>query len=254
LFRRPRLHSLLALSFGLAICRAEFSLASAYRVTPVQVLLSRESASALLTLKNESAETLRFQITVVTWSQGSNGQMQVSPTRDILLFPTVLSVAAGEERKIRVASSVPFGNVERTYRIFFEELPPLEKPESARPEVRILTRMGIPIFLAPEKPGSDPRLEFAPVRGGVLSFSVRNGGNVHFTLQGVLVKGLGQDGKAVFERRAEGWYVLAGGSRDYEIEIPREQCGKLKSLYVETQIDRKTLSEKLEISSAPCAP
>jgi fimbrial chaperone protein len=254
LFRRPRLHSLLALSIGLAICRAEFSLASSYRVTPVQALLSHESGSALLTLKNESGETLRFQITAVTWSQSSKGQMQLSPTRDILLFPTVLSVAAGEERKVRVASSVPFGNVERTYRIFFEELPPLEKPESARPEVRILTRTGIPVFLAPEKPSSDPRLEFAPVRGGVLSFSVRNGGNVHFTLQGVLIKGLGQDGEAAFERRAEGWYVLAGGSRDYEIEIPREQCGKLKNIYVEAQIDRKILSEKLEISSAACAP
>jgi fimbrial chaperone protein len=254
LFRKPSLHSLLVLSFGLAICRAEFSFASAYRVTPVQILLSRGSASALLTLKNETGEALRFQINAVAWDQDSKGQMRVSPTRDILLFPTLLSVAAGEERKIRVASSVPFGNVERTYRIFFEELPPPEKPDSAKSEVRILTRMGIPIFLAPERPDSNTRLEVSPMRSGVLSLSVRNGGNVHFTLRGVLVKGLGQDGETVFERRAEGWYVLAGGSRDYEIEIPREHCGKVKNLHVEAQIDRRILSEKLEISSGACAP
>jgi len=238
---------------ALAISQAGVCFASSFKITPVQVLLSRQVPTALLTLKNESDRTLRFQADVFSWDQDPQGRMQLTPTRDIVFFPTILAVQPGEERKVRVGTPAGFGPVEKAYRIFFEELPELEKAGSSRgSELRIRTRMGIPIFLQPRELEKGSRVDAITGRAGILRFSVRNTGNIHVSLRGIRVRGLGPTGDARFERESDGWYVLAGGSRDYEIEIPERQCGGIARYVIEAQVDEKTVLEKLESSAAFC--
>jgi fimbrial chaperone protein len=249
--RVPRL-PFLVISFCL-VGQAGLSKASSYKVTPVQIFLSRTNSRTLLTLKNESGETLRFQLTVSSWDQDPQGEMKLVPSSDIVIFPTVLAVAAGEERKLRVASATRFESSEKTYRILFDELPSLEKPEGAQPsQVRILTRMSIPVFLEPVRVLSDTRVEALAFQGGTLSLSVRNAGNVHAIVREVRLKGLGAAGETVFARTISGWYVLGGGSRLFRVEVPREDCGKIKRIAVEAQTDRKTLVESLDPAPGAC--
>jgi fimbrial chaperone protein len=249
-----RVSLLLPLLFaGLAISRPGVSLASSFKVTPVQVLLTRGVPTALLTLKNESDRTVRFQASVFEWNQDREGRMQLAHTLDIVFFPTVLSVKPGEERKVRIGTGADFGSQEKSYRIFIEELPELEKAGSSQgSQLQIRTRMGIPIFLRPEKPGEGSQLEAVALRAGVLRFSVRNTGNVHLSLNRIRVRGLGPSGDAQFERESDGWYVLAGGFRDYEIEIPEGKCRGIARFVIEAQIDGKTLSEDLGSSLGSC--
>jgi fimbrial chaperone protein len=238
---------------GLAISRPGVSLASSFKVTPVQVLLSRRVPTALLTLKNESDRAVRFQASVFAWDQDRDGRMQLAPTPDIVFFPTVLSVKPGEERKVRIGTTAAFGSLEKSYRIFFEELPELEKAASSRgPELHIRTRMGIPIFLQPKEPEKGSRVDAMAARAGILRFSVRNTGNVHVTLRGIRVRGLGLMGDAQFERESDGWYVLAGGSRDYEVEIPERKCRGIARFVIEAQIDGRTLVEDLGSTPGSC--
>jgi fimbrial chaperone protein len=242
-----------SLFVGLAISRPGVSLASSFKITPVSVLLSRRVPTALLTLKNESDRTLRFQASVFGWDQDPQGRMQLTPTRDIVFFPTVLSVEPGEERKVRIGTTAAFGSLEKAYRIFFEELPEIEKAANSRgSELQIRTRMGIPIFLQPKELEKGSRVDAIAVRAGILRFSVRNTGNVHVNLRGIRVKGLGPMGDARFERESDGWYVLAGGSRDYEIEIPERQCGAIARYVIEAQVDENAVRENLESSAASC--
>ena len=237
---------------GLAICQARPSCASSYKVVPVQLSLSQANSRTLLTLKNESQETLRFQVTVAAWDQGSQDDMNLEPTEDIVLFPSVLSVAANEERTLRVASATHFDSVEKTYRILFEELPPLEDSESQRQsQVRILTRMSIPVFLEPARVVAASRVETTLERG-VLSFHLRNIGNVHAVVREVRARGLGAAGETVFTHSFKGWYVLAGGSRIYRIEIPEEDCRRAKRIALEVETDRQTLVEFLDPESGAC--
>ncbi len=211
--------------------------ASVFKVTPVRVTFSGPS-STLLTLKNESDEPLRFQITSFAWSQDPRGAVQLAPTDDVVFFPALLSLNPGEERKVRVAATVVAKDVEKTYRIFFEELPPLEKPSAPTgAQVRILTKMGIPIFVSPEKGHADASIDSVGMQKGTLTFDVRNSGNVHFGLEGVKLRGTGANGDAVFDRQLDGWYVLAGGPRSYSVEIPAADCSKLKKIVIEAQTD-----------------
>ena len=41
----------------------------------------------------------------------------------------------------------------------------------------------------------------------------------------------------LFERQLEGWYVLAGDVRDYELAIPADVCSKLKSIEIDARTD-----------------
>lgn len=255
-----RLERFLGVSFllplffvGLAILQPGVCFGSAFKVTPVKILLSRRAPTALLTLKNESDRRLRFQASVFVWNQTPEGKMELTPTRDVVFFPPLLSVDPGATRKVRLGSAAAFGALEKAYRIFFEELPELEQAgNSTRSQLKIRTRMGIPIFLQPEETESGSRVDSVAARAGILHFSVRNTGNVHVNLRGIRVKGVGPMGNSLFERESDGWYVLAAGSRDYEIEIPKDRCEQVARFVIEAQVDGGTVLENLESSSASC--
>src|SRR5437868_14086107 len=245
--------ALTATILGLAF-QAETLQASAFKVTPVRVTFSGPS-SALLTLKNESDQPLRFQISSFAWSQDPKGEVQLAPTEDIVFFPALLSLNPGEERKVRVAATVAAKEVEKTYRIFFEELPPLERPENSGAQVRILTKMGIPIFVSPAKANAAPSIGSVKLEKGTLAFDVANSGNAHFALEGVKLQGVGANGEPLFDRQLEGWYVLAGTPRTYSVEIPAGTCSKLKKIVIEAQTDisgKGTVTKELEVSPALC--
>ena len=234
--RMRRLSALAICVLGLVLQAGNVS-ASAFKVTPVRVTFSGAS-STLLTLNNESDQPLRFQISSFAWKQDPKGEVKLDATEDIVFFPALLTLAPGEERKVRVASTVAAGQVEKTYRIFFEELPGIEKPgDNAGAQVKILTKMGIPIFVAPQKGYAQAVIENGALKGNAIVFDVRNSGNIHFALQKVKVQGMAADGQVAFERELDGWYVLAGSPRTYSVDVPAADCGKIRKVNVEAQTD-----------------
>lgn len=252
-----RLLTLSAIVLGLALQAGNVS-ASAFRVTPIRVTLDRSGASALLTLSNESKDTLRFQISAYHWSQDPAGLMQLAPTEDILFFPALLSLEPGSERKVRVSAKTAAGAVEKTYRIFFEELPSLATAGATQgAQVRILTKMGVPIFVAPQTVTEKAIISNARVEGGKIRFDVRNEGTVRFAVQGVKLRGVDANDSTVFEHQLDGWYVLAGTARNYEFALPAEECSRLKSVMIAAQTDSVSegaaaATSRVEIPAAGC--
>ena len=145
--------------------------ASSYIVNPTRVYLNANASSGLLTLKNESDQPLRMQVKAHQWAQGQDGEIQLSPTDDLIVFPALLTLKPGEERRIRVATAVPFGAVEKTYRIYVEELPPTTVEKSEGASVKILTRMGVPVFVQPAKPQAAAVVRDLRLSNGRVSFN-----------------------------------------------------------------------------------
>jgi fimbrial chaperone protein len=230
--RTRALRCLATLVVGLLIGQADDARGSAFTVTPVRVLLGQSASSALLTVRNDSTELLRFQVSLKAWNQGENGEMQLSDTADLVFFPTIMEVKPGEERKVRIGSAfkapVP---TERSYRIFFEELPAADVARASGDEgraaqVKVLTKMGVPIFVQPATPVLKAELTNVRVGGKSVSFDVRNMGNSFFTVTSATVTGLSKSGETTFTRQQDGWYVLAGGVRHFQFEIPEEVCAR----------------------------
>ena len=156
------------------------SAATTFTVSRVQVFLSAHVKSEMLTVGNVSAEALRFQLSVFGWDQDPQGELVLTPTRDIVFFPPLFSLAPGEQRNIRIGTATPPAATEKTYRIFIEELPPSDAPSGGAPgRVTIRTRLGVPIFLKPGKEVMSGRIEGLALRQGRVSFELRNTGNVH---------------------------------------------------------------------------
>src|SRR5262245_59654011 len=104
--------ALVAVLTGSAAAQATFT------ISRVQVFLSPAVKSEVLTLANVSAAPLRFQLNVFAWDQSPQGEMVLTPTRDIVFFPPLLTLAPGEQRNIRVGTATPPGSSEKTFRLF----------------------------------------------------------------------------------------------------------------------------------------
>ena len=56
--------------------------AANFAVTPTEVNLSASATSALVTLRNGSTSPLRFEVTLVSWSEDEHGKMTLNPSSD----------------------------------------------------------------------------------------------------------------------------------------------------------------------------
>jgi fimbrial chaperone protein len=223
--------------------------AATFTVEPTQIVFSNRTNSVLLTLRNESTETLRFELSVFKWGQAPSGEMQLEATEDIVFFPALLTLAPGESRRVRVGSATEFDTVEKTYRIFVEELPPLERQGSG---VRVLTKMGIPIFLRPAKEVASANLTNLGQRSGKVSFTLSNEGTVHFVPKEIRIRGLAGSATAV-DRQIEGWYILAGGRREFDMAFPEAECSRITSVTVDVQFGSESLQERLQTPNGVCS-
>ena len=230
--------------------------AAGLQVTPVLVELTTAQKNAIISLRNDGVTPSRYQANVVSWSQDESGQMKFAPTRDVILFPQLLTLQPGEQRNIRVGvTGEKFGALEKSYRVFIEELPPTERA-GERPAVQVLTRLGIPVFLEPGRTVASSRIEAKPVESGKLVFRLKNLGNVRVRPTEVLAVGMAADGKAAGPReRWEGWYVLAAADRVYEWTLPKDGCAQVHSIHIEARFQQgEPVRSTVDVPRGSCAP
>jgi fimbrial chaperone protein len=195
-----------------------------------------------------------MQLKAQRWDQSRTGEMQLAPTEDLIVFPSLVTLAPGEERKVRVATAAAFGQVERSYRLYVEELPAAATTGDTGASVRILTRMGIPVFLQPSRPTATAVLKGLGMSNGALAFELANTGNTHYIPESIAVRGFTGTGQPVGEWPVSGWYVLAGGVREFSMRLERPACEKVRSLLVEVTIGQTVLRGPLTTPGGACAP
>lgn len=227
--------------------------AGGFDVAPISLTLSAKAASGMLVVTNRSQEPLRFHVSAFAWDQTPDGEMVLTPTRDIMFFPALLTLNPQEARNLRVGVSVKPGATEKTYRVFVQELPALATAqEQPTGSVAVLLKMGIPVFLEPTAPPKAvPSVSAMQLQGTKLSFNLNNTGNSHFVPQKVLIKG--RDGAMLLHtEEATAWYVLAGRKTRYVVTLPATVCVGIKSIDVELQWAGGPTTATLE--NAHCTP
>lgn len=226
--------------------------ASTFDISPISVTLSSKVSSAMLVVTNRGGEALRFHVSAFAWDESPDGEMVLSPTSDIVFFPALLTLNAGEARKLRVGMNAAPGASEKSYRVFVQELPPLaQKSDEPTNNVRVLTKMGVPIFVAGASSKPVPALGEVQLAGGVVTFQVKNNGTAHFRPEKLLVTAKA-GASVVHTEEVHGWYVLAGHSRKYVVKLPKAACATLKSIEVELESEKG--SAKATLADAHCTP
>ena len=97
---------LFALLLGAFLGLSSRAEASSFTVNPVKISLSGREQSALLSLQNQSDEEIRFKINPQEWKQSPKGGMQLQDTKDVVVYPTLLTL--GPNRSASCASARRF--------------------------------------------------------------------------------------------------------------------------------------------------
>lgn len=228
--------------------------AATFSVDPISVSLGKGDSSASVAITNESTEKLRLQITGFAWEQSPSGEMKLSPTDDLVFFPQLLQLDPGETRRVRIGVTSEQGPVEKTFRVFMEELPSLESIVAPKQNaITIRMKVGIPVFVSPAVPAVlSGTVRDAAVHDSAISFDVVNTGNTHFSIQQVAVVGKNAAGAGLFSRELTGWYLLPGGTRHFSVPISKEGCGALHSLAVQVRTQTLTFSNSFADVTKQC--
>lgn len=224
------------------------------RFEPVYIYLRQGEPATLLKLTNDSAAPARYQATVFAWSQTTTGEMQLTPTKEVVFFPTVFALAPGEQRGIRIGTTAQFAPPEKTFRILIEELGPDRAAAAPAGSVQfqVRTRISLPIFVEPPNPVATARIERMHVIGGVLGATVRSTGTAHLHLRGVQVAALDAADKVVHERRWGASYLLAGGELRVSEPLPPDRCRAVRAVRIEVQTEEGKLTETVDAAKGAC--
>ena len=238
-----------ALATLVAPCPAK---ASDFTVSPTEVNLSAATTSALVTLRNEGQTPLRFEISVLVWREDEAGTMQLTPAPEVTFFPKLIELGAGASRNIRVGIGTSVaGGVERSYRLFVEELPNDSAPKATM--VALRTKIGIPIFVRPSQPVRSAVVESVGVEpGGTVSVRVKNTGNLHAIVDSLTIVGRNAGNAATFTHDVKGWYVLPGATRAFRLALTPAECRATTSLAVTVSLHDSALTGSGTVPAAAC--
>jgi fimbrial chaperone protein len=247
--RTPHLHA--ALVAMLVVAMAGFAHAGDFQVAPTHLDLAKRGTATELSITNRGKTASRFEAKVFTWQQDEQGVMQLSPTTDVVVYPTLFTIEAGSTRAIRIATSALPGAAEKTYRIFVEELPPRQLT-TAPTTIAVRARIGVTIYVAPTKSTTSGAIT-GEITASALHFAIANSGSVHVKVASVRVVGTDRAGKIVLDRTQPSWYLLAGGTRRHEILIDRDSCRSIANVMIESATDRGTWRTNLAMPSDGCS-
>jgi fimbrial chaperone protein len=187
--------------------------AGALSISPVRIMLASGTTSGLMTVRNESPDPVRLQLSLHTWLENPDGNMQLAPTEDLVVFPGLLQLKPNESRKVRIGLPVQQDiAVEKTYRLFLEEL-----PGSSKLDQNLQPRE--------PKPGWAPAVSHLDDKG--FRLHLKNTGNVHLILQEATVRGLGPKDQTIFDQKLTSGYLLANSIRTHVINVPLADRAKL---------------------------
>lgn len=228
--------------------------AQGFSVTPMRVDLGGGVRSGALTLRNDDQAPKSFSIQARRWRQDEQGQEIYDDAADLIYFPRVLTIEPGSEAVVRLGLRQADAALERTWRVFVEELPPARSgPRPAGAEVKVLVRFGVPVFARPAKPTHQLDLEGFSLDAGQVRWLLHNQGNQHQTVQELTLRGEDAAGQAVFTEQPAARYLLADSRRRFAVDLPPPPvCQRLAHLDLRIKTDQAELTRRLALPPGSC--
>lgn len=222
------------------------ALAGSFGVSPIRVDFDRATRTAVVEVTNDDERKLSFQMKLVEWTQDAAGQDQYADSQDLIFFPPLFTVNPSEKRILRIGTKpgAVAGPREKTYRLFIEELPPPADP-AAGAQLRIALRFALPVFIAPVAPQKKLVVESAVPRAGKAVLRLRNDGT-----QSVKLETLRLRRGAEMVGESQGWYVLAGATREFEVQVDAAKCPLAGPIDVEAQTEG-VVQARLTLEASP---
>ena len=207
--------------------------AGLFSISPIRLDLDRQNKTDSIGVSNEeTARKLDMQAKLMEWTQDANGNDIYVDSNDLVFFPRIFSIDKQDQRVVRVGIKVPATTIEKSYRLFIEELPPPPDPDKKGAQVLFVLRFGVPVFVRPEKEQIAGSIEGVEAIPGGVAVIVKNSGNSNFQIQSLAISGGG------FEKEIVAGYVLAGATKHVGAQFTPEVCKKISKLRIVMKSDR----------------
>ncbi len=196
------------------------AIAGSFSVSPTRIQLSGATRTAVMVLRNADSDSLTVQLRLVSWTQGAEGDVH-EKTADLLATPPVFTLGPNSEQVLRIALRVaPDPALERSYRIFFEEVPkPVSKEFNG---LNVALRIGVPIFVAPLQ-SAKPQLVWQTqlLPDGKVLLEAENRGKLH---QQVLSMDVSLGAETIPLKVGAAKYLLPGAKGQWTL-VPAKPVG-----------------------------
>lgn len=243
-----------AIAIGAITLASVPALASQISIKPIVVVMNSHNRTSTLEFENTADKNLRLQVTAYRWTQGKYGVDEMVPTDDIVVFPTLLAIAKGQHRSVRIGTTVSSGITEATYRLVIEELP--EAQSDALPFRRAATvartKIVMAAFVSPVKPEPKAALDGVALTHGTMHVHFLNPGNAHYVVQKIMVSGSDAGDGSVFAAPLVSGYVLPGADQEVTYQVLRSNCARLRHIDVNVTTSVGELKERLPVSPEQC--
>jgi len=223
--------------------------ASTFNVHPVRLFLQESASTTQIELRNDSDETIALQLNAVRWSQGPDGSDVEEATDEVVFFPRIFQLAPHARKMVRVGlASAKAPPAERTWRLYMTQLP--LDTESGGTQLRVMLRVGVPIFLAPQKTTLAGAVKGLALDGCKVRFEVANQGTVQFRPSTIALQVFDGVGSEVFSQSQSGSYVLAGNAQRRVFDLPPEVCDKASTVAVHLEAPELKMDQAVLVAPA----
>jgi fimbrial chaperone protein len=231
--------------------RGGFSL----NVAPIPIVISDGATSTMAELQNESDETIRVEAKAAEWTiDPTTGQDVTTPTGEILVFPSLVTIQPHTSRKVRIGTQGGYGPAEKCFRVTLAELPPDFTPLDGGALLKVVAHVSVPLFVRPPGVTGNLKVEQATATKDRIDVVIRNTGGAHAMAQTLRLASLGPGGIILARADVAGWYVLPGGTRPFHIDLASAgfNCKGAKQVSV-TAESRDSPSSSAVIDNPACA-
>jgi fimbrial chaperone protein len=220
--------------------------AGSFQVNPIRIELSRSTASAAITVRNDGAEPVVIQSSILAWSQ-QEGRDVYAATTEALVTPPIATIAPRAEQIVRVGlRRTPDAQRELTYRLFVQEVPQGAQPGFTGLQVAL--RIGVPVFVVPAIAAAKPLEWSANVAAdGSLRLAARNRGNVHHRLSDFELRLGDAAGGAPIAAVASVSYVLAEQTREWLLTVGDERLRSARELRLKGFTDAGEIEASIKL-------
>jgi fimbrial chaperone protein len=210
---------------GIALAAAG-SAHAGYSVSPLGRVNADTTQTDVITVINTTNSYEKIQVRTFTWTQ-VDGKDVLTPTREIMATPGMLSLKAGEKKVVRLMRMKAATGKEMDYRLLINEVPGPRDPAQKGFGARVFVEANLPWIYQPSGVATNVSAAY-------------RGKDITFTNTGTAAAQLAQlgpvDGKSWIAGLA-GW-VLPGSTRSFHVP------GKAATVAVTVNGKAQTLSVK----------
>lgn len=242
--------------YGITPCQA----AANITIYPTDITLSPDAQTAVITLINRGSSEVNMQIGAKSWDSDVKGQFVETDTGDFAFFPRLITIPPQQEKKIRVGYQGDFPPLEKPYRVYISELPPIKKPDVQDNQLAILStlKLSVPLFVRPDTEAHEaqPGIGNIDFMATGVNVQVRNLGVTNFLVRGMQLTWLDAAQKSLAASSStEARRVLPQRHTQFTLPAIKASCGGAAKLRVQIDLEGLQAPYQKELPlQGRCAP